>query len=91
MKLLRISIDCILIIAAFITPWWFVFIVGAILLFVFKTYYEFIVLGFIIDTLYNAPIAHFSNVQFIVTMSAIILVFISSSIKARLRFYNEHS
>ncbi|MBX4198213.1 hypothetical protein KW782_02650 [Candidatus Parcubacteria bacterium] len=54
----------------------------------YHSYYELILLGFIIDTLYNAPVDRLYNVQFVITIAAIILVIISTSIKARLRFYD---
>jgi hypothetical protein len=89
MRGLRIFIDIILVILAFIAPWWIPFAIGIILLFVFRTYWELIILGLIIDTFYNAPVDRFYNVQFILTILAIISVIISIHLKARLRFFNQ--
>ena len=86
---LRISIDIILILIAFLAPWWVAFSIGIILLFVFRTYAELIVIGLIIDTFYNAPVDRFYNIQFLLTIAAIILVIISIHLKARLRFFNQ--
>jgi hypothetical protein len=90
MRVLRIICDVVLVIAAFTAPWWVAIFLGIILLFVFNTYYELIVFGFIIDTLYNAPVARFYHFQFMLTCAAIIFVFISIQVKARLRWYDQN-
>jgi hypothetical protein len=86
---IRIFIDIILIFLAFLAPWWLAFTIGIILLFVFRTYGELIIIGLIIDTFYNAPVDRFYHIQFLLTLSAIFLVIISIHLKARLRFFNQ--
>lgn len=88
MTSVRIIIDIILIIAAFTLPWWIAIGIGAVLLFVFRVYGELVVLGLIVDTLYNAPVDRFYHIQFLITICAIVAVILSIQIKARLRFYN---
>ena len=49
----RIILSSIFLISAFILPWWLVMFLGLMLLFYFNNYYEFIIAGLILDSLYG--------------------------------------
>ncbi|HEY4490058.1 MAG TPA: hypothetical protein VJC12_02275 [Candidatus Paceibacterota bacterium] len=50
----RIFIDILLFVSVFIAPWWFTVILGFILVFLFENFYEVLIIGLIIDSLYGA-------------------------------------
>jgi len=50
----RIMTDIGLVLAAFLLPWWVVFITIFILAFILENYYEALIAGIIIDTLYGS-------------------------------------
>ncbi len=87
MTIIRIIVDCILIISAFFFPWWIPMLAGLIAVFYFNSYYEIVVLGVIIDSLYNASVPRFYNIQFVLTLTSILVVFCVGALKERLRFY----
>ncbi len=87
MKILRIIIDCILILSAFFVPWWIPMLGGLIAIVFFNSYYEIVVLGVILDSLYNASIPRFYQFQFVLTLTSILAVFCIGAIKERLRFH----
>ncbi|MES2436828.1 MAG: hypothetical protein V4519_02355 [Patescibacteria group bacterium] len=84
----RILFDCILGISIFFLPWWIPFLAACIAVFFLDSFYEIVVLGVIIDSLYNAPIVRFHNIQFVITFLALFVTLIGSFIKNKLRFYN---
>lgn len=85
--MIRIGIDCLLLISAFFFPWWVTMLGAVVATFYFRSYYEIVVLGLIIDSLYNASVPRFYGIQYVLTFAAIFFVFISHIIKERLRFY----
>jgi hypothetical protein len=88
MTVWRIIIDCVLLFLVFMTPWWVSMLIAAVCVFIFHIFYEIIILGLIIDSLYNMPVARFHNIQFVVTIGAIVLLLISVYIKGRVRYYD---
>ncbi len=88
MTLKRSVIDVILILSAFMMPWWITALAACIALFYFESFYEIVVLGLIIDSLYNAAVPRVHHIQFVMTLGAIGIFFISVYIKERLRFYH---
>jgi hypothetical protein len=83
----RILIDILLVLSAFIFPWWLALLGAALAVFYFSGYYEILILGIIMDSLYNAPIARFHHVEFVVTLLALFLFVIAEVLKRRLRLY----
>ena len=83
----RILTDIVLILSVYIFPWWFVLIMAVIALAVFDTFYEILFLGIILDSLYNAPIARYHHVEFVVTLITVFLFIGAEILKRRLRFY----
>jgi hypothetical protein len=85
--MLRFIVDSIIIVSAFLFPWWVAMIFALIAVFYFTSYYEIVVLGIIIDSLYNASVPHFLGFHYMLTLVSIIVLFISMYIRERLRFY----
>jgi hypothetical protein len=85
----RIFVDILLILSLFIFPWWLVLILATIALFIFPAFYEILFLGVLMDSLYNAPIARFHQVEFVVTLVTAFLFVIAEILKRRLRFYTQ--
>ncbi len=85
----RILVDIVLLLGIFWLPWWIVFLAGIVCLFIFKSFYEVIILGLLIDSLYNAPVAQFYHFHFVITIVALIFFIISVIVKNKLRFYSE--
>ncbi len=51
----RIIIDILLIVGAFIAPWWLVCLATVVCLFVFESFYEIFAVALSIDVLYGMP------------------------------------
>ena len=63
----RIIFSLLFLSLAFILPWWLVIISGLVLVFYFNNFYEFIVAGLILDSLYG-NIVSVDNFYFIFTL-----------------------
>jgi len=72
----RILISLIFLYCAFILPWWLIIILGLALVFYFNNYYEFIVAGLILDSLYG-NIVSIDKFYFLFTLiTTIVTVFL---------------
>jgi hypothetical protein len=85
----RILIDILLLISVFIFPWWIVLLAAVFCVFAFKSFYEIVILGLVIDSLYNAPVARWHGVEVITTLIALALLAIISFTKTKLRYFDE--
>jgi len=63
----RIACSLVFLFLVFILPWWLVIILGLVLVFYFNNFYEFIVAGLILDSLYG-NIVSIDNFYFIFTL-----------------------
>ena len=68
-------------------PWWITTIIAIGFLFKFKAY-EVIFWGVFADILYSSAVINFLNIQFLFTMTFILLFMIMYFIKKRLMFYS---
>jgi len=79
----------LLLLALLLTPWWLTFALGLVAVFVFKDFYEIIILGFCFDLLYGP--GHISGEIFRsfagLLLSASVLL-LATIIKTRLIVYN---
>ena len=85
----RILADIFLLISVFIFPWWLVLFLGALGLFLFRSFYEMLFLGVIIDSFYNAPIAPFHGFQFVAMLLSVFLFVTAQTLKRHMRFYGK--
>lgn len=86
---LRILIDVFLLVSAFFLPWWTIFILGTFFLFYFKHFFEFLIMGFLIDSIFAVPSTFYFHFQFIVSFFSFALFFFSMELKKGLSFYQE--
>lgn len=84
----RSIFDIALLLSLFILPWWCTLILAVIFLFLIEPYYEIIVVGFILDSLYNAPVGFLLHFQFVLTLFCLIMILLSDLLKRRLTFYD---
>jgi hypothetical protein len=83
----RILVDIFLFLAIFIFPWWLVVVFGVLALLAFSSFYEIVILGIVIDSLYNAAITRYHHIEFVVTIGAIFLFIVVEVLKRHLKFY----
>ncbi|MDO8590389.1 MAG: hypothetical protein Q7R65_00220, partial [bacterium] len=81
----RIVLDIMLVLAVFALPLWLVCPAAIIFLFLFENFYEIIIVGIIIDSLYGVPLRFFP-IPVIYTASASFLFIARSFLKKHLRF-----
>jgi hypothetical protein len=84
----RITIDALLIIAAFIMPWWLVVIASVYFLFKFERFYEIILMGLVLDSLYSVPVKTYGDFELIFTVSAFSLYIVAIFARNKLKFYS---
>jgi hypothetical protein len=82
----RIIVDIIIFILACTAPWWLSFALAFIAAFFFETYAELIVLGLVLDWLYNAPAARFGDFQYAMAAVASLSFLFVSYLKTFIRF-----
>jgi predicted anti-sigma-YlaC factor YlaD len=81
----RMLADIIIFIAAFTAPWWIVFILAGMCLFIFEEYYEILFVGFIIDSLYGVKLTWLTLPSVYLLIAAILFI-IMNILKRRLKF-----
>ncbi len=86
----RLIFDIILVSTIFFLPWWVSVMLGVIAAFIFHDFYELVVVGVIIDSLYNASIPRFYHFQFVVSVSLVVIFILIQYIKPKLRFYTQN-
>lgn len=84
----RIIVDIIIIILAFVAPWWLAMILAAAACFYFSRYFEIVFVGFIIDSLYNAPVRAMAFFQFFTALLGLVILVIAEEVRRRTRFQN---
>jgi len=82
----RILVDVILVVGAFLLPWWVTAILGLAALFYFKNFYEAIAIGLVLDSIYGTS-AIFNSFPYLLTMSALVLVLLVTNIRSRMIMY----
>lgn len=73
----RIILSLVFLLFAFILPWWLVIIFGLILVFYFNNFYEFILAGLILDSLYGGMISvekFYFIFTLVITISTVFLI-----------------
>jgi hypothetical protein len=80
----RVIFSTLFILSPFLLPWWLVIIIGLFLTFYFKNFYEFILSGLILDSLYGKIIS-IENFYFIFTLITAIATLLMIRFKKLLR------
>jgi len=81
----RIAFDLVAVVSALLMPWWFTAVLVVVLLFLFRDYYESLLLGFIVDIVFSAPTALFNDFQFVFTAVFAALFIVSLLVRRQLR------
>lgn len=84
----RILADLAICIALLVFPWWVGFVLACIAFFLFEDFYEVILFGLIIDSLYQISIARYFHFELFFTAFAIVLFIAGFYIKKKLKFYS---
>lgn len=83
----RIVFNILMFLSVLFLPWWVTVIVAMVFLSKFKAY-EIIFWGVFADILYNASVPSFLNIEYLFTITFIVLLIISHYLKRRLMFYD---
>lgn len=78
-------VDCVVFVLAFIAPWWLPCIVALGAAFFFRRYIELVILGIIIDSLYNGPAIWFMQFPYAVTLCTFVAFLVIHYLKPFLR------
>ena len=84
---LRIFINIIILISVLYLPWWVTTTAVFTGFLIFKNFYEGIIAGFLLDTLYGAKISQFFGIWFVFTAVYFVGYVIIRRVKKNLRFY----
>jgi hypothetical protein len=81
----RIFFDILLFLSLFLLPWWVTIILGIVLIFRFKNFYEFIFICFLIDSYFGQQVKILDS-YFIFTFIGIFIFIIINKVKENLRY-----
>jgi len=70
-------------------PWWLTALAALFFLFYQKSYFEIIIVGFLMDVYYGSFHANFTWSDYRFTLWAVVLLVVSIFLKKRLKFYSE--
>lgn len=85
MNKINISIRIILLCLPFIVPWWLVVILSLAALFFFNFYWEVVIIGIMLDTIYTTSLGVLGLYFF--TITSLVCLFVTYHIKQRLIVY----
>jgi len=83
--LIRVIADIVIFFSILYTPFWLTLLALIGAAFYFRSYYELIGGGILIDMLYGTPLVKFFDVSFITTIITVSLYFIIDRIKQNIR------
>ncbi|MBU1159624.1 hypothetical protein KKD04_00390 [Patescibacteria group bacterium] len=85
----RIVFDIMLLWGLFLLPWWGAMILAVLGMFLFRKFWEAIVIAFLIDSFFSISESGFWGRFGIFTAGAIVLFFIIKFIKSKIRFLSK--
>lgn len=85
----RLAADIVFLLSVLLLPFWVAIVLGLVLLFYFRNYWEVIPILFISDLLYAIPEHRFAGVMIISTLGAVVVYFLMQALKKRLIVINE--
>jgi len=83
----RIAIDLLLIVGAYLLPWWIILIAVIFVLFLFAIP-EVVLIGVLLDALHAVPIPFYFEFEFIFTTLFIVLILAVTLVKRKLITYS---
>ncbi len=81
----RILADIVLAGSVFFLPWWALLLIGCAFFFAFDSYYEFLIVGLLIDLLYGAPVSRFGGFAAVYAVGVLLVFVPLFSIRKRMR------
>ena len=84
--IMRIIFGVIIILAAFLTPWWVSLILALFGLFYFDKLYEVVFVGLIIDSLYGSS-SFFFDIPYPLTITMLVVFYLAEKFKKQLMIY----
>ncbi len=87
--IIRIVVGIIMFCCVMWGYWWLTWCLAIGLLFYYPNYFEIIFLGIFYDALYGVAIPEFWNIEYIFTISSIILFILAFFLKKRLIIYDD--
>lgn len=82
----RIIIDLVILTCIFTMPWWVALSIAIASSIFFKTYFELVVTGFIIDSIYATSTGAYLGIHYVLTLITLIIFLAVIPLKKRLRF-----
>ena len=83
----RIFADFFLILSIFVFPFWVPLVVGTFFVFKFRYFYEYTSVMFFFDLLYGGGVIHIWGMSFILTLSSLVIYFLTEHLRSRLILY----
>lgn len=83
--IIRIGIGLVFCITALVLPWWLFLLIGALIAFVYRNFYELFFITLFLDLLYNAPSEKFLGFRFALTGLAAIILATAAILRRRLK------
>lgn len=74
-------VDIVIFVLVFSTPWWVSFFGAFVAAFFFRRYIELVILGIVIDSLYNGPAVWFFQFPYAMTLIALIALLLITYLK----------
>jgi len=84
----RLAADFFLLVSIVVFPYWITLLVGAVFLFYFRDFYEYIVAALIMDLLYGGGTIRVLNIPFILSFVSVVLYVSVTLLKRRIILYD---
>lgn len=81
----RIILNAVILFSLLALPWWCTAAFALAGIFVFDTFFEAVIAGFIMDSLYGVPTGYFHGITFVSTLAAAAALAVVLYIKPQLR------
>lgn len=85
--IIRIAISLLIVSLISLLPWWVIVILLSIALIIFKSYYEAVFIGLILDAVYGTAVIY-PAYPYIFTMFAVLILIFSRYLRERILVYN---
>lgn len=83
----RVGIGLVFCLTSLILPWWLFLLIGLLMTFVYRNFYELFFMALFLDLLYGAASGKFFGFRFALTLLAVIILATVAISKQRLKNY----
>ena len=81
----RIGIGIAFCVISLILPWWLFLLIGILMVFIYRNFYELFFMALFLDLIYSEPSGKFLGFRFALTILASIILFTMTILKNRLK------